>query len=93
MATGIFCLFVLELILNIVKSPIVCAVGVLLFISPFYYFSRKIAKNGIAKWSIEKEYKFLTKNERINKIVTAFIFFWGAFIVQFWLANIALSSS
>ncbi|WP_157614085.1 hypothetical protein [Pseudotamlana agarivorans] len=91
-ATGIFCMYILERILNTVKSPIVCVVGVLLFISPVYYFSGKIAKNGIHEWGIEKDYKFLTKNERINKIVTAFIFFWGAFIFQFWLANIAISS-
>lgn len=90
--SGIYFLLFLSLIMNNTKSPAVLAIGVCIFITPFYYFARKIAKNGIFKWKIEQEYKTLKQNERINKIVLAFVFFWGCFIIMFWFANIAVSS-
>ena len=91
-AVGLYAIFFLTFIMTLTKSPFVFALGALVFITPVYYFARKVANNGFKKWHIEKEYKKLNKNERTNKIVFAFIFFWGCFAIQFWLANIALSS-
>jgi len=91
-ATGIYIILFLSPIMNTTKSPAILALGACIFITPFYYFARKLSKRGIYNWKIEQEYKTLTKTERISKIGFAFIIFWGCFIIMFWLANIAVDT-
>ena len=42
-------------------------------------------KKAIYKWGIEKEYKFLSKEQRSNRNTFAFLFFWGGIILFFYL--------
>ncbi|AXO80194.1 hypothetical protein DZC78_07230 [Olleya aquimaris] len=91
-ATGLYIILALSLILSNTKNLAVLVIGGFIFITPVYYLASKMAKKGIVKWDISKHYKTLTKNDRANKITLAFIVFWGSFIIQFWLANMALSS-
>jgi hypothetical protein len=61
-------------------------IGDLLIIFIIYFFLYEKVKKLIYKWSIEKEYKTLTKSERVNKYILAFIFFWGSFALFFYLS-------
>ncbi len=90
--TGIYLILFLSFVLSATKNLAFLVIGGFIFITPAYYLASKLAKKGIVKWRIEKEYKTLSRNERINKIVFSFIVFWGCFIIQFWIANIALNS-
>lgn len=50
------------------------------------YLFREKTKKAISRWHIEKKYKTLTKNERFNKYILTFIFFWGSFALFFYLS-------
>ncbi len=63
--------------------PILIGLGLVML--PLQFFIEKKAKQAIYKWQIEKKYKTLTKNDRWNKNIFAFVFFWGAFALFFYL--------
>ncbi len=63
--------------------PILIGLGLVML--PIQFFLEKKAKQAIYKWQIEKEYKTLTKNDRWNKHIFAFVFFWSAFGFSFYL--------
>ncbi|WP_067146189.1 hypothetical protein [Pseudotamlana agarivorans] len=63
--------------------PILIGLGGVML--PLQFYIEKRAKKVIFKWGIEKEFNTLSKNERLNKNILAFLFFWVAFFLFFYL--------
>ena len=60
-------------------------IGLLIVLLPISFLIEKKAKKAISKWEIEKEYKFLSKEQRSNRNTFAFLFFWTGLALFFYL--------
>lgn len=63
--------------------PILIGLGLVML--PLQFLLEKKASKAISEWRIKKQYTKLSKNERFNKNTLAFIFFWSAFALFFYL--------
>lgn len=60
-------------------------IGLVILMLGLGYPMESWAKKAIFRWNIEREYSNLNKNQRMNKNILAFCFFWVGFTLFFYL--------
>lgn len=83
-----FCCIILGTISYKFKYPEIFLIAIALLIG--YGFMRS-TKNAIIKWDIERDYKALTRNQRRNRNISAFLVFWSCFAIFLYFAITFLS--